>query len=55
MPVIINEVEVIAPPPPRDQLRNINAENIRPPGPTPADIYRVTRKLIERRMRLVAR
>ena len=55
MPVIINEVEVIAPPPPKEQQRDMNAANVKPPGPTPADIYRVTRKLIERRLRLQAR
>ncbi len=55
MPVIINEIEVIAPPPSREQQRDTNVTNMKPPGPTPADIYWVTRRLIERRLRLAAR
>lgn len=55
MPVIINEVEVIAPPPTRQELRSAPPETIKPPGPTPRDIYWVTRKLLERRVRLQAR
>jgi hypothetical protein len=55
MAVIINEVEVIAPPPPREQAPQGNAQTIKPPGPTPHDIDRVTRKLDARRARLQAR
>lgn len=55
MPVIINELEVIAPPPNRDDVKDESAQNIKPPGPTPEDIYWATRKLTERRLRLSAR
>lgn len=55
MPVIINEVEVIAPPPRPETVQQRNPEQVPPAGPTPHDIYRVTRKLMERRLRLQAR
>jgi hypothetical protein len=52
MPVIINEVEVITPPPAREQAQNPNPQNRPQIGPTPADIARVIRKFAERRARL---
>lgn len=55
MPVIINEVEVIAPPPGREELRHASPETTKPVGPTPRDIYWAVRKLLERRLRLEAR
>lgn len=55
MPVIINELEVIAPPPNKDKTLNDSAMNIKPPGPTPEDLYWATRKLLERKVRLQAR
>ncbi|MEX1020444.1 MAG: hypothetical protein WDZ49_12345 [Litorilinea sp.] len=55
MPVIVNEVEVIAPPPTQSDQKEKSTENMKPPGPTPNDIYWVTRKLLERRVRLLAR
>jgi hypothetical protein len=54
MPVIINEVEVIAPPPAREQSQNPNPQNRPQMGPTPADIQQVIRKFVERRLRLRA-
>lgn len=55
MPIIINEVEVIAPPPTREEIRNNAEVNLPPAGPTPRDLYWVTRKLMERQIRLQAR
>lgn len=55
MPVIINEVEVIAPPLPREQVRQTDPANLPAPGPTPHDVYLALRKLVERRLRLQAR
>lgn len=54
MPVIINEVEVIAPPPAREQSQNPNPHNRPQTGPTAVDIQQVIRKFIERRLRLWA-
>lgn len=54
MPVIINEVEVIAPPPSAAEGPRTTPENSRPPGPTPLDIYWTTRKIMERQARLHA-
>jgi hypothetical protein len=55
MPIIINEIEVIAPPPTREEVRNNEPVNLPPAGPTPRDLYWVTRKLIERQLRSHAR
>ncbi|MFQ6027667.1 MAG: hypothetical protein ACE5Q6_09265 [Dehalococcoidia bacterium] len=55
MPIIINEVEVIAPPPDREAVRDESPENIKAPGPTPHDIFWTMRRLIERQVRLQAR
>lgn len=55
MPIIINEVEVIAPPPSREAIRNTEPVNLPPAGPTARDIYWVTRKLIERQLRSQSR
>lgn len=52
MPVIINELEVIAPPPRQDEVRDRPLETIEAPGPKPEDIQAVLRKFIERRLRL---
>lgn len=54
MPVIINELEVIVPPPAREKAQNPSAQNRPQPGPTPADIQQVMRKFVERRQRLQA-
>jgi hypothetical protein len=51
MAIIINDIEVIAQPPSREELRNTEPVNLPPAGPTPRDIYWVTRKLIERQLR----
>jgi len=56
MPVIINELDVIAPPQqPADQQPQTQAAPVKAAGPTPRDVYWVTRKLLERRLRLQAR
>jgi hypothetical protein len=55
MPVIINEVEVIAPPPSATEGRPTSPEANQTPGPTPLDIYWTVRKVMERQMRLHAR
>ncbi|MBM0740395.1 hypothetical protein JOY44_01975 [Phormidium sp. CLA17] len=55
MPIIINEIEVIAPPPSRAESRNTESVNLSPAGPTPRDIYWVTRKLMERQLRSQSR
>jgi hypothetical protein len=50
--VIINELEVIATPPPRNQGVPLNPQNVPPPGPKAEDIRQVVRKLNERKLRL---
>ena len=55
MPVIINEIEVIAPPPSRSEVKETAPANLPPTGPTPRDIYWVNRKLMARQMRVAAR
>ena len=55
MPIIINDVKVIAPPPSRQEQRHTDPANLPPTGPTPRDIYWVTRKLMERQLRSHAR
>jgi hypothetical protein len=53
MPVVINELEVIAepePPEPRREMRRPTP----PSGPTPEDVYWVMRRLALRRWRLQA-
>ncbi|HEY9818631.1 MAG TPA: hypothetical protein V6D20_22900 [Candidatus Obscuribacterales bacterium] len=55
MPIIINDMEVIAPPPSPGEVHSTEPVNLPPPGPTPRDLYWVTRKLMERQMRLYAR
>lgn len=55
MPIIINEIEVIAAPPTREEVRTREPVNLPPAGPTPRDLYWVTRKLIERQLRSHAR
>ena len=55
MAVIINELEVIAPPPTPEKQEQ-TATQARPQiGPRPADIQRVIQKFIQRRYRLRAR
>ena len=55
MPIIINELEVIAPPPAPEKIAQ-TAEQAHPQlGPRPTDIHRVTRKFMQRRYRLQAR
>jgi hypothetical protein len=55
MPVIINEIEIIAPPPSRQEIRNSDPVNLPPPGPTPRDIYWVNRQMMSRQLRVHAR
>ncbi len=55
MSIIINEVEVIAPPPSRQDQRQTAPENLPTVGPTPRDIYWVNRQLTSRKLRLQAR
>lgn len=58
MPLIINEVEVIAPPAESTSLANKKAVPPRSPHkapPAPKAEYWVLRKLTERRLRLLAR
>ena len=52
MTVIINELEVIAPPPQERLAQERRAENTPPPGPTPEDIYRVVRQQLLRQLRI---
>ena len=54
MNVVINELEVVAPPPPTKEMRTA-PENRPPLGVTPRDLYWVTRKQIERQVRSQAR
>jgi hypothetical protein len=55
MPIIINEVSVIAPPTPTETTPIAEEGNTKPPGPTPRDLYWTVRKLMERQIRLYAR
>lgn len=55
MTVIINQVDVIAEPPPPDRVRNTPPDQRPQPGPTPQDILRVLRQEALRRIRLQAR
>jgi hypothetical protein len=55
MSVIINELEVVAQPQSREQMREaLKEEQPRVPGPTPHDIQAVLVRFIERRRRLRA-
>jgi hypothetical protein len=56
MPIIINELEVIAAQPPERPQPQSRAEreNTPPPGPTPEDIYWAMRQLVARRLRVQA-
>jgi hypothetical protein len=55
MPIVINEVSVIAPPTPTETASRTEEVNAKPPGPTPRDLYWTVRKLTERQIRLYAR
>ena len=55
MPIIINEVAVIAPPLHQEVATTGEVLNTKPPGPTPRDLYWTVRKLMERQIRLQAR
>jgi hypothetical protein len=55
MSVIINEMEVIAPPPAPGRVRNTPPEQRPKPGPTLDDLTRALRRDALRRSRLVAR
>lgn len=50
MNIVINELEVVAPPPSPAQNRT-PPENRPDPGVTPRDLYRVTRRQVERQLR----
>lgn len=54
MNIVINELEVVAPPPSPQQARTA-PENRPPTGVTPRDLYWVTRKQVERQLRSQAR
>ncbi|HEX9371218.1 MAG TPA: hypothetical protein VF897_09435 [Roseiflexaceae bacterium] len=54
MPVIINDLEVIAPPEPPEKQHETKPQNQAPPGPTPDDLYQVLRRLIARQLRVEA-
>ncbi len=55
MPIIINEFEVITPPPAPDKITKTSQQPRPQLGPRPADIHRVTRKFMQRKHRLQAR
>ncbi len=55
MKVVVNEMELISPAPTPEVAPNIEPPKVETPGPTPHDIYWVTRQLTERRLRLQAR
>jgi len=55
MPIIINDIEVIAPPPNPTGQGKVEPVNRPPKGPTPQDIYWVNRKLLTRQLRVHAR
>jgi hypothetical protein len=54
MNIVINELEVVAPPP-GPQANQTPPENRPPVGVTPRDLYWVTRKQVERQLRSQAR
>ncbi|MBI4304981.1 MAG: hypothetical protein HY678_01550 [Chloroflexi bacterium] len=55
MPVIINELEVIAaPPPPREEEAPAAAEAVGTTGPTVGDIESIIRRLVMRGLRVCA-
>jgi hypothetical protein len=54
MPTIVNDLGVIAEPPPKGQAQPPKQENTPPPGPTPEDLYWVVRRQALRRLRLHA-
>jgi len=53
MPVIINELEVIAAPPPREAA-TAPGEPAVPAGPTPEDIQAIILRLVSRELRVYA-
>ena len=55
MPVIINELEVIAAPAKPTNINTEGPNSVKPIGPSPQDVYWAMRKLSERRIRLEAR
>ena len=54
MPVVINELEVVAPPPSQQEVRQTPPQNLPTSGIKPEDIRAVIRKFAERRLRLHA-
>jgi hypothetical protein len=54
MPTIVNDLEVVAAPPPKPAGPPPKQQNLPPPGPTPEDLYWVARRLALRRLRLQA-
>ena len=56
MPVVINDLEVIAPPPrdPQQEAQEPRRKTRPQPGPTPEDIYLVMRRMALRQLRLHA-
>lgn len=54
MNIVVNELEVVAPPPSPAENRT-KPENRPTPGVTPRDLYWVTRQQVERQLRSQAR
>jgi hypothetical protein len=54
MPTIVNDLDVIAEPPPKIPAQQPKQENTPAPGPTPEDLYWVVRRQALRRLRLCA-
>ncbi len=55
MSVIINELEVIVPPPTPNKTKPVEPDKQLPTGPRPTDIQRVIKKFMRRRYRVAAR
>ena len=55
MPVIVNEIEVNAPPPAAEEPQPETPLQSKTVSLTPQKLYGIKRKLLERRIRLVAR
>lgn len=54
MPIVINDLEVIAPAAPREPAQQPKPQNTPLPGPTPEDVYWVVRRAVARHLRLMA-
>ena len=54
MPIVINDLEVIAPPAPHEPAQQSKPQNTPQPGPTPEVSNWVMRRLVARHLRLRA-